>query len=803
MSDSVIRFGEITRGSGKVFVRVYADAASLLAQSSDGKGLFLPAESFALGAGEWVVTVPVLTCAQHLNVCVYDEEGAELASAKLRVSPLAARLHSSLNTLRKNEAALAVRNIDTELAPFALTVHRLIPAGEETLVVCGAEAFPLSFEIKDMEVRAFAVDGTLLTDAFVDLGTSVRPDAVYPSRQRMRSTFSLRVPSVQDGIIIDVRFGSVGHFIELEAWKVAELAGRWAIESTPADRDVRYEDWFLNHHRMRSNDRVFQSLASKSFPVQPVYSLIVPLFRTPLDFLREMVESVQAQTYPHWELLLVNASPDDEALGDAAKAYVAADERIRLIPLEDNYGITENTNAGIKAATGDFLAFLDHDDVIEPDLLYWYTKGINDYPETDLLYCDEDHLQDGHYIVPFFKPDWDPDLLCSENYVTHMLTVRKSIVDALPELPDRRFDGSQDHNMTFLVGEQARNVYHARRVLYHWRIHENSTAGKGVGQKSYALEAERLAVQGHLDRCGIPATAEMETRIPGRCEIKYHFEDYPLVSIVIPNKDARTVLATCIDSILERTTWPNYEIVVVENNSTDPETFEYYEQLRVRDQRIRVVTSETGGVFNFSKVINDGFAAAHANYLLMLNNDTEVLDPHWLEQLMGPCMRNEIGAVGCKLLYADDTYQHVGVAVGRGTGPFHIDMGLPDGTWGYYEQDVLTHRASAVTGACMLTKRNVFEAVGGLDENLSVNFNDIDYCLRVQKEGYAVLVQLATSLRHYESVTRAPSTDKANAIAFGREHGIFFERWQSYVTLGEHFYSKNFRFMNAFRMLEA
>ncbi len=803
MSESTLSLGEITRGSGKVFVRVYGSAARIEAHASTQKGAELPCEAFAVGEGAWVATVAVLSIPQQLSVVAYGADDAEVGRLETVVRPLSARLRSSINTATKNQAALAVRNIDEALAPFALVVHRLVPADDQLVVVCGVEAFPIGFDTSDLRAAIYALNGTLLADDPIDLGTSTRRDERYPSELRFRSTFSLRIPAGHKGLVIDVHFAGAHRFIELEPWRLAQLQGKWAVEATPADRDVRYEDWFIRHHRMRKNDPVFQRLASDNFAIRPVFSIVVPLFRTPLDFLREMADSVVAQTYPYWELLLVNASPEDEGLREAVEAYVAADERIRHIPLDDNYGITENTNAGIRAATGDFIAFFDHDDVIEPDLLYWYAEGINNYPTTDLLYCDEDHLQDGHYIVPFFKPDWDPDLLCSENYVTHMLTVRKSIVDALPELPDKRFDGSQDHNMTFLVGEQARNVYHARRVLYHWRIHENSTAGKGVSQKSYALEAERLAVQGHLDRCGINATAVMEARMPGRCEVVYHFDEHPLVSIVIPNKDARDVLATCVDSILARTSWPNYEIVVVENNSSDPETFDYYGELRARDSRIRVVTSETGGVFNFSKVVNDGFAAAAGDYLLMLNNDTEVMEDDWLEQMMGPAMRDDIGAVGCKLLYADDTYQHVGVAVGRGTGPFHIDMGLPEGTWGYYESDVLSHRCSAVTGACLLTKRNVFDAVGGMDEDLSVNFNDVDYCMRVQQAGFAVLVQLATRLRHYESVTRSPATSRENTIDFGREHGIFLGRWQRYVTLGEHFYSKNFRYMNAFRMLEA
>ena len=692
---------------------------------------------------------------------------------------------------------------NTSSASLDLEVLRLVPDGDERkLVVCKATAFPANPDPAIPEVRVYSRDGSLLCDGAVDLGTSLRKDDEYPSTLRYQSVFSFRIPAKAGAFRVDASCGQGNASVDIAPSDFEELESKWAQNATPTDRDVRYDDWFTNRHRIGRNGLALQVLAAPRMEIRPVFSIIVPLFKTPLLFLEEMVESVIGQSYPYFELLLVNASPEDGELYEAVEAYCRSDERIRHIPLEGNYGITENTNYGIRAATGDFLAFLDHDDVIEPDLLYRYAQGINDYPETDLLYCDEDHLQDGKYIVPFFKPDWDPDLLCSENYVCHMLTVRKSIVDGFDELPDSRFDGSQDHNMTFLVGEKARNVYHARRVLYHWRIHEQSTAGKGASQKSYALEAERLAVQGHLDRCGINAEAVMEKRIPTRCEVVYRFDEHPGVSIVIPNKDAVDVLRTCVDSILEKTAWPEYEIVIVENNSEDTATFDFYKELEARDPRIRVVTSETGGVFNFSKVINDGFAAARYEYCLMLNNDTAVIEKDWLEQMMGPCMREEIGAVGCKLLYPDDSYQHVGVAVGRGTGPYHVDMGLPEGTMGYYESDVLTHRVSAVTGACLLTKKSVFDQVGGLDEELAVNFNDIDYCLRLQKAGYAVLLQLATKLYHYESVSRSPSTSKENIVAFTREHGLFMSRWDRYVTLGEHYHSKNFKFMNAFRMLD-
>ena len=788
----------VAQAAGKLFFQLTGlDGNSLpvTATSTMSDGTTVPAEVLVDPHGPVYVTVPALDVSQQITACTRDDSGNELESATISCDG---------ETPQAGDTLPNAEDLDRKLAAFTAAIMRIVNAGDELLVTCVIEAFPYGPKDRQLpQVQVFDRNGKLVTDHFVDLGTNSRPDRRYPTEHRYVSTVSFRIPGNVGGIAILVSLAGMTRIVSLDAAQVTGIRDSTFLSRLSADQDPRYHDWYHVHHKANQTDLYLQRLASRNLAIKPTFSIIVPLFKTPLDFLHEMANSVLAQTYPHFELLLVNASPEDAALRDAVDKLCARDSRVRHIPLESNLGITENTNAGIRAATGDLLAFLDHDDTIEPDLLYCYAKGINDYPTTDLLYCDEDHLQDGRHVIPFFKPDWDPDLLCAENYVCHMLCVRKSIVDALPELPDKRFDGSQDHNMTFLVGEQARNVYHARRILYHWRMHPQSTAGAGVGQKPYALEAERLAVQNHLDRCGINATAVMEKRVPTRCEVVYHFDEYPLVSIVIPNKDAAQMLDDCVTSILEKTTWPNYEIVIVENNSTDDETFAFYEQLKARDKRISVITSQTNGIFNFSKVINDGFAAAHADYLLMLNNDTEVLEPDWLQHLMGPCMREEIGAVGCKLLYPDDTYQHVGIALGRTFfGPMHIDVTQPDGSPGYYEADLLTHRVSAVTGACILTRRDVFDKVGGMDEILPVNFNDIDYCMRVGKEGYAILVVLSTKLRHYESVTRPLSISIENAAGLSYDYGIFMCRWQPYLTLGEPFYNQNLRLDNAYHALE-
>lgn len=788
----------VAQTAGKLFFQLTGlegDSLSVAASSTMPDGRTVPAEILVDSHGLVYIATPALDVSQQITAYAYDADGnrQELAT-----------ISSDGGTPQVDNTLPNVDDLNRKFAAFTAAIMRIVNVDDELLATCVIEAFP--YEPKDRQlpqVQVLDQNGNLVTDSFVDLGTNSRPDTRYPTEHRYLSTVSFRIPNNVGRIAVVVSLAGKTRIIALDAAQVNEIRDSTFLSRLPADQDPRYHDWYHMHHKASQNDLYLQRLSSRNLAIKPTFSIVVPLFKTPLDFLSEMANSVLAQSYPHFELLLVNASPEDAALRDAAEALCARDSRVRHIALEGNFGITENTNAGIRAATGDFIAFLDHDDTIEPDLLYCYAKGINDYPTTDLLYCDEDRLQDGRHLIPFFKPDWDPDLLCSENYVCHMLCVRKSIVDALPQLPDKRFDGSQDHNMTFLVGEKARNVYHARRILYHWRMHPLSTASAGVDAKPYVLEAERIAVQDHLDRCGINATAVMGKRLFGRCEVVYHFDEYPLVSIVIPNKDARQLLDGCISSILEKTTWPNFEIVVVENNSTDEETFAFYEQLKARDERIFVVTSHTNNVFNFSKVINDGFAAAHGDYLLMLNNDTEIREPDWLHHLMGPCMREEIGAVGCKLLYPDDTYQHVGVALGRTHfGPFHIDTAQPSNYRGPADIDYVNHQVSAVTGACLLTPRSVFDAIGGLDESLPINYNDIDYCLKVRQAGYAVLLVNSTQIYHFESVTRTTQLTNDSAAGLSRDYGVFMRRWQRYLTLGEPFYNLNYRGSNAYRALE-
>lgn len=678
-------------------------------------------------------------------------------------------------------------------ASYTCAITHIVADGNESIVRAALAMTTANPEDVDPSFTVALPDGSILEN-WIPLGDASAPNQDYPGFSNRKIDFSFRIPSNASSFELRATDRRSARYLaenKIEPEDIVELRTEWADLMRSADADPDYEKWFLAR-RAPLRDIELQRDIWRNFTEQPVFSFIVPLYKTPLNFLRDMADSVLAQTYPNLELILVNASPEDVSLERAVRDYLNRDARVKQVVLEKNLGITENTNFGIREAAGDFLAFLDHDDTIEPDTLYWYVKAINDHPDTDLLYCDEDHLQDGRYVLPFFKPDWDIDLLCSENYVCHMLTVRKTLVDALPALPTSKFDGSQDHNMSFLIGEQARHVAHIPRVLYHWRIHQNSVSGAGLQQKSYALEAGRLAIQEHLGRCDIDARAEMDPRNPIRYVVNYHFSTQPLVSIIIPSHNGKNVLTRCLDSIFEKTTWRNYEIVIVENGSTDPNVFTYYENVSRDHDNVKVITHDLPNGFDFSALINAGAEASSGEYLLMLNNDTEVITPGWIELMVGPCSREDVGCVGAKLLYPDGTLQHGGVIMHGFRGPLHVNPFHPRDAQGYYENNMLTHQLSAVTGACLLTKASIFDELGGLDELFPVDYNDIDYCLKLRAKGLAVVQQNRAELYHYESVSRGLNKTRRQIEGLVEAEGLFTERWIDYVRDGDPFYNRNF-----------
>ncbi len=524
-------------------------------------------------------------------------------------------------------------------------------------------------------------------------------------------------------------------------------------------------------------------------------SVLVPLWNTPKDFLCEMIESVMNQTYENWELCLADGSDAEHAyVGEVCKEYQAkANGRIVYQKLEKNEGISGNTNQCYKLATGEFIGLFDHDDLLHPSVLYEYVKAINERG-ADYLYCDEITFHNGDInkmLVMHFKPDYALDTLRANNYICHFSVFARELLEGT-ELFRTSFDGSQDHDMILRLTDRAKNVVHIPKVLYYWRSHAGSVAS-GIGAKPYAIEAAKGAVADHLRQHGLDNFQIISTRA---CEtifrIRYEVLGCPRISIVIANKDHAEDLKRCVDSIMERSTYSNYEIIIVENNSTTEEIEKLYKEYQDKYSFIKVVRFE--GAFNYSAVNNLGVKHAEGEYILLLNNDTEVITPGWMEELLMYAQREDVGAVGAKLLYADRTIQHAGVILKLGAhrtaGHGHYKQ--PDSKLGYMGRLCYAQNVSAVTGACLLVKKAVFEQVGGLEESFQISLNDVDFCLKLRELGYLNVWTPFAELYHHESISRGLDDKGEKAERYNKESEAFRTKWKEVLEQGDPYYNPNF-----------
>lgn len=563
------------------------------------------------------------------------------------------------------------------------------------------------------------------------------------------------------------------------AWRVVEkLTGR-------RPGAISYEKWISQN---TPGERELDAQRAKTFAYMPVFSIVVPLYRTKEQYLRELIESVRAQTYGKWELCLSDGSGDVSVLGGVLEEYCRVEPRIRVVRSKKPLGISENTNAAVKAATGDYLVFADHDDILSPDALYECVCRLNEDGTYEVLYSDEDKLSmDGRKrFDPQFKPDFNPDLLRSVNYICHLLVVKKGLADKVGGL-DASYDGAQDYDFILRCTEKAEGICHIPQILYHWRCHQDSTA-ENQESKLYAFEAGRRAIQAHLERMGIRGEVSRGEYL-GLYRTTYSIEESPLVSVLIPNKDHAEDLKRCIASLQEKCSYQNYEVIIIENNSTEEKTFACYEELCGRDARIKTVTWK--GHFNYSAINNFGVKNASGDYLLFLNNDTEIVSEDAIEEMLGICMRQDVGAVGARLYYGDDTIQHAGVILGMGGIAGHAFAGERRSATGYCRRIICTQDMSAVTAACMMVKRSVFEQAGGFDEGLEVTFNDIDLCLKIRESGKLVVYAPYAELYHYESKSRGAEDSTEKVQRFHREIGRFVKRWEGMLEKGDPCYSPN------------
>lgn len=521
---------------------------------------------------------------------------------------------------------------------------------------------------------------------------------------------------------------------------------------------------------------------------KPLFSIVVPLYKTPVKYLEQLVKSVQAQTYDRWELCLSDGSGAPSPLANYLDKLQQKDKRVKVVADKMPLRISDNTNAAIGIAKGDFIIFADHDDLLTEDALYECAKVLQKWPDTDLIYSDEDKvsMNGRRYFEPHFKSDYNPDLLCSMNYFCHLVSVRRSLTEHVGLL-NGEFDGAQDYDFVLRCTEHTDKIVHIPRVLYHWRAHENSTA-ENPESKRYAFEAGQRAIQAHYGRRNLPAKVEMG-EYPGLYRTIWKWKEQPLISILIPNKDHTEDLDKCIRSIEEKSDYRNYEYIIIENNSELTETFEYYKKLEEENEKAHVVYWE--GEFNFSAINNFGARHAKGEYLLLLNNDTEIIHPDCLWQLLGYCMREDVGAVGARLYYEDGTIQHAGVVLGFGGIAGHTFIGFEHNANGYFSRIICAQDYSAVTAACMMTKKSVYEQVGGLTEELVVAFNDIDYCMKVRKAGKLVVYNPYAQLYHYESKSRGLEDSPEKIERYYREMKYFVTKWKECMDNGDPYYNPN------------
>ncbi|RHP44270.1 glycosyltransferase family 2 protein [Ruminococcus sp. AF33-11BH] len=548
-----------------------------------------------------------------------------------------------------------------------------------------------------------------------------------------------------------------------------------------------YQKW-IRHHLPDRNE--LEKQKKTSFGYRPKISFVVPLYKTPEKYLRRLTESFQEQTYSNWELCFSDGSGAQSPLTELLKELTAKDNRIKYVSHEESLQISENTNSAIEIATGDFIAFADHDDELTPNALFECVKAINEKPQTLVIYTDEDKMSmDGHkFFQPHFKPDYNPDLLCTVNYICHLFVVSRKVIEKVGGLRSE-FDGAQDYDFVLRCVEAVKDeeICHIPKILYHWRCHEDSTA-ENPESKLYAFEAGRRAVQAHYERTGIHAEV-FKGEYLGLYRTKFIRDHDPLISIIIPNKDHIDDLKRCMESIEQKSTYKNYEYIIVENNSTDSATFEYYKKLEAENPKVRMVYWD--GVFNYSAINNYGASFAKGEYLLLLNNDTEIINPDCLEELLGYCMRKDVGAVGARLYYEDDTIQHAGVVIGFGGIAGHCFVQHKRGTTGYCHRIICAQDYSAVTAACMMVKKSAFDAVGGLSEELAVAFNDIDFCMKLRKAEYLIVYNPYAELYHYESKSRGLEDTPEKVARFNKEIATFEKKWPEILENGDPYYNPN------------
>jgi GT2 family glycosyltransferase len=540
-----------------------------------------------------------------------------------------------------------------------------------------------------------------------------------------------------------------------------------------------YEEWIAIHRLSPADlERIATEILNMAY--RPVFSVIVPVYNTEERWLRRCLDSVLAQIYPHWELCIADDNSTEPHVRNVLNEYLARDSRIHVVFRQDNGHISMSSNSALALAGGEFVALLDHDDELSIDALYENALLLNAHPDADMIYSDEDKITEENLRhMPFFKPDWSPDTFLSQMYSGHLGVYRTELIRKIDGFRIG-FEGSQDYDLVLRATEQTSNIYHISKILYHWRTAQGSTA-RASDSKNYAYSAARKAIQEALDRRGEGGWVELVPNQPGQYRVHYPVAGTPLISIIIPTRDNARHLETCLASIFDKTAYENFEVIILDNGSSKAETKILFDQWQSQQRdRVRIVRLDIP--FNYSRLNNEGVRQAKGDLVCLLNDDTEVITPGWLEELAGQAKRKNIGAVSAFLLYPNSTIQHAGVLLGVGGPANHSHRHWSAASVGYFGRLLITTNYAAVTGACLMVKRELYLEVGGLDEDLAVAFNDVDFCLRLLKAGYRNVVLSHVRLFHDESRSRGSDTIADNESRYAGEAQILMERWGDLIN---------------------
>jgi O-antigen biosynthesis protein len=558
----------------------------------------------------------------------------------------------------------------------------------------------------------------------------------------------------------------------LRAWRKMAYFKNGDAQRAIAKASV-YQAWLKRNAPSPSELEEFGK-RSEEFSWRPVISVIMPTFNTPKRYIDEAIESVRSQAYPYWELCIADDASTLPHVWETLERCASEDARVRVVRRKANGHISRASNSALELATGEYVGFLDHDDLLSRDALYQVALLLNLHPETDMIYSDEDQIDDqGLRRMPYFKPDWCPDSFLSRMYTCHLSVYRRSLVEKIGGFRTG-YEGSQDYDLALRFTEMTDRIRHIPKILYHWRSHSQSTAAEWK-VKSYALSAAQRAVEDALKRRDESGKA---TRSPGGMHlvVRYQIKRPGRVNVIIPTRDQGKVLNVCLNSIFERSSYEDFEVVVVDNGSVEPEALGLFDLWRRREpKRFQIVKMDIP--FHYSKLNNEAVRISSGRYLLFLNNDTEIISADWIEAMMEQAQRLSVGAVGAKLLYPDNTIQHGGVIAGVGEVAGHSHRGFPRGAPGYFNQLMTVNNYSAVTGACMMCRRETYESVGGFDESLQVGFNDIDFCFKMLERGLRNVWLPHVVLYHHESKSRGMDDTPEKLLRAKRETDYMRSRW--------------------------